>query len=169
MESATAGRVFMISAILALTAAASGVTHTPVTDSLRTSKVSQNESSAPETIAPAQRENPELPLALKIKHSCHESGQSYCMNGICKYHEDQDQVTKHRICVCKPGYTGERCQHMTLTSHTTEEPARYLYMAVGIGIGLLLSALAVVLFYCIQKRRQRSKTTYSKCSVVARV
>ncbi|XP_067902849.1 epigen-like [Heterodontus francisci] len=169
MESATGGFIFIISAILALATAASELTETPVTGSLHTSNLFQNESDALETITPEPEGSPDVPMALKGKHSCYEGGQSYCMNGDCKYHEDQDQATRYRICVCKPGYAGERCQELSLLTHKHLESERYLYITVGFGIGLLLSGLAVILYYCCRNRCQQSKTTYSKCSVEARV
>uniref|UniRef100_UPI00398E744B epigen-like n=1 Tax=Pristiophorus japonicus TaxID=55135 RepID=UPI00398E744B len=169
MEPAAGGRVFMISAILALTAAAGELTQTPITDSLRTFNAFHNQSDAVETVSPAERGDLGVPQALTLKQACHEIDQSYCMNGICKYYEDQDQNNRHRICICKAGYNGERCQHMVLTSHTTPKSERYLYLAVGIGIGLFLSAFAVILYYCVRQRCQESKTTYSKCSGVASV
>ncbi|XP_041052097.1 epigen-like [Carcharodon carcharias] len=167
MESVTGGSIFIINAILALATATSEHTQLPITEPLHTFNVSQNTSDALETIMSEHKENPDVPRALEVKHSCYEGGQNYCMNGDCRYHEDQ--VTRYRMCVCKAGYMGERCQHLTLPSHTAQESERYLYITVGIGIGLFFSGLIALLYYCCRNRCQRSKTMYSKCSIQARV
>uniref|UniRef100_A0A4W3K888 EGF-like domain-containing protein n=1 Tax=Callorhinchus milii TaxID=7868 RepID=A0A4W3K888_CALMI len=95
----------------------------------------------------------ELPAVLLVQKPCHKDDKSYCMNGICTYQDDQDQSMKHRI--CHAGYTGDRCQHMTLTSHTTEDSERYI--AIVIGSGFLLIALAGVLFYFIHYRALKTQ------------
>ncbi|XP_059821464.1 epigen-like [Hypanus sabinus] len=133
------------------------------------SSISGRELSGPETTAPAVRGNSSRFMALNSKQNCHQSDQDYCMNGICQYHEDHDQVTRYRICICDPGYTGTRCQHAILPSQGAEKSERYLYIAVGMGIGLLLSGLAVLFFYYFRSRCQKSKTMYSVCSSMARV
>ncbi|XP_062901167.1 epigen [Mobula hypostoma] len=160
--------VYILSA-LALAVALSEQTPTPASENLPTSNISGRELSGPETMAPAVRGNSSRFMALNLNKNCHQSDQGYCMNGICQYHEDHDQVTRHRICICQSGYTGTRCQHALLTSRGVEKSERYLYIAVGMGIGLLLSGLAVLFFYCFRSRCQKSKTTYSACSRMARV
>ncbi|XP_072351345.1 epigen-like isoform X1 [Scyliorhinus torazame] len=170
MKSVTGGPIFIISVILALARAASELTQLPTTESLHTFNVSQNTSDTLETPTPEHKAgNPNVPRTLELKHSCYEGGHSYCMNGDCMYREDQDQITKLRTCVCKPGYRGERCEELTLLSHATQQSELYMYIAVGIGVGLLFSGLAVLLYYCCRNRCRKSKQMYSKCSVEARV
>ncbi|XP_051901825.1 epigen-like [Pristis pectinata] len=162
------GASVYILSVLALAVAVSEST-TSVSETLPNSIVSENKSSGQESTAPTLRGNSSQFMALNSKQNCHQSEQDYCMNGICQYHESQDQVTKHRICICHQGYTGTRCQHVLLTSQGVEKSERFLNIAVGIGIGLLLSGLAVLFYYCCRKRCQKSNTMYSTCSRQARV
>ncbi|XP_048400761.1 epigen-like [Stegostoma tigrinum] len=169
MESVTGGSIFTLSVIFAMAVTASEVTQMPVSESLHTLGLSENTSTTLEPITGELRGDPETPRTLRVRQQCYEGGQSYCMNGDCRYHEDQDQITNYRICVCKPGYMGERCEHLTLTTHTSLESERYLYISVAIGIGLVFSGLSVLLYYCCRNRCQKSKPIYNKCSVEARV
>lgn len=51
---------------------------------------------------------------------------------------------------CFTGYTGERCEHLTLTSYAVDSYEKYI--AIGIGVGLLLSGFLVI-FYCYIRKR----------------
>ncbi|XP_078062293.1 epigen-like [Mustelus asterias] len=170
MKSITGVPIFIINAILALAAAAGELTQPPVTESLHTFNVSQNASDALETITREHKGNPDLPRVLEVRQSCYEGGHSYCMNGNCTYHVDQDQMKRHRTCVCNSGYEGERCEQLViLSSHTVQQSEQYFYITIGIGIGLLFSGIIVLLYHFCQKRCKKSKAVYSKCSVAARV
>ncbi|XP_072439876.1 epigen-like isoform X1 [Chiloscyllium punctatum] len=169
MESVTGQSFITLSVIFAAAVAPSELTEVPFTESLHTPGVSENTSATLEPITGEHRGNPETPKTLRVRQQCYEGGQSYCMNGDCRYHEDQDQITNYRICVCKPGYMGERCEHLTLTTHTSLESERYLYISIAIGIGLVFSGLTVLLYYCCRNRCQKSKSMYNKCCEEARV
>ncbi|XP_005401368.1 PREDICTED: epigen isoform X2 [Chinchilla lanigera] len=100
----------------------------------------------------------EGPVALKFSHPCLEEHSSYCINGLCAFHRELDQA----ICRCYTGYTGERCEHLTLTSYAVDSYEKYI--AVGIGVGLLLSGFLAI-FYCyIRKRCLHLKSPYNMCS-----
>ncbi|XP_007890163.1 epigen [Callorhinchus milii] len=167
MEYSAGKYIVIINAIIAMTNAGNILSKTAAPGLLSASDVLQNELESAAQNKPAQKEAQELPAVLLVQKPCHKDDKSYCMNGICTYQDDQDQSMKHRMCVCHAGYTGDRCQHMTLTSHTTEDSERYI--AIVIGSGFLLIALAGVLFYFIHYRCQKSNATYNKCLREAQV
>ncbi|XP_055500027.1 epigen-like [Leucoraja erinacea] len=162
MESMASVYIF---SVLALAAAVSDPTLTPGPVTRPTVIAPHNQSRVQETHYGSSGRL----MALSSKASCLQSDQDYCMNGICQYHEDSDLVTKYRICVCHPGYSGSRCQYAPLSTRTLEKSERYLYIAVGIGIGLSLSGLAVLLFYCLRWRAQERKMRYGACPRQANV
>uniref|UniRef100_A0A671G422 Epigen n=1 Tax=Rhinolophus ferrumequinum TaxID=59479 RepID=A0A671G422_RHIFE len=98
-----------------------------------------------------QTDYTEGPIALKFSHPCVEDHHSYCINGVCAFHHE----LKKAICRCFTGYTGERCEHLTLTSYAVDSHEKYI--AIGIGVGLLLSGFLSI-FYCyIRKRYEKNK------------
>ncbi|XP_073898102.1 epigen isoform X2 [Castor canadensis] len=100
----------------------------------------------------------EGPIALKFSHPCLEDHNSYCINGVCAFNHE----LKKAICRCFTGYTGERCEHLTLTSYAVDSYEKYI--AIGIGVGLLLSGF-LAMFYCyIRKRCLKLKSPYNICS-----
>ncbi|XP_029091197.1 epigen [Monodon monoceros] len=101
----------------------------------------------------------EGPLALRFSHPCLEDHHSYCINGVCAFHDELEKA----ICRCFTGYTGERCEHLTLTSYAVDPYEKYI--SIGIGVGLLLSGFLVI-FYCyIKKRCLKLKSPYNNvCS-----
>ncbi|XP_066088988.1 epigen [Saccopteryx bilineata] len=100
----------------------------------------------------------EGPIALKFSHPCLEEHNSYCINGGCAFHHE----LKKAICRCFTGYTGERCEHLTLTSYAVNSYEKYI--AIGIGVGLLLSGFLAI-FYCyVRKRCLQLKSPYNICS-----
>ncbi|XP_011782558.1 PREDICTED: epigen isoform X2 [Colobus angolensis palliatus] len=102
-------------------------------------------------ITAQQADNLEGPIALKFSHLCLEDHNSYCINGACAFHHELEKA----ICRCFTGYTGERCEHLTLTSYAVDSYEKYI--AIGIGVGLLLSGFLVI-FYCyIRKRYEKDK------------
>nr|XP_006993572.1 epigen isoform X1 [Peromyscus maniculatus bairdii] len=100
----------------------------------------------------------EGPVALKFPHPCLEDHHSYCINGVCAFHHE----LKKAICRCFTGYTGERCEHLTLTSYAVDSYEKYI--AIGIGVGLLISAFLAVLHCYIRKRCLNLKSPYIICS-----
>ncbi|KAM7326519.1 hypothetical protein ACRRTK_014997 [Alexandromys fortis] len=100
----------------------------------------------------------EEPVALKFSHPCLEDHNSYCINGMCAFHHELERA----ICRCFTGYTGERCEHLTLTSYAVDSYEKYI--AIGIGVGLLISALLAVLYCYVRKRCLNLKSPYIICS-----
>ncbi|KAL1790706.1 epigen isoform X1 [Sigmodon hispidus] len=92
----------------------------------------------------------EGPAAFRFSHPCLEDHNSYCINGVCAFHRE----LKKAICRCFTGYTGERCEHLTLTSYAVDSYEKYV--AIGIGVGLLISAFLAVLYCYIRKREMKS-------------
>uniref|UniRef100_A0A8D0NEQ5 Epigen n=1 Tax=Sus scrofa TaxID=9823 RepID=A0A8D0NEQ5_PIG len=85
-------------------------------------------------------------IALKFPHPCLEDHHSYCINGVCAFHHELETA----LCRCFTGYTGERCEHLTLTSYAVDSYEKYI--AIGIGVGLLLSGFLLI-FYCYIRKR----------------
>ncbi|KAM4854933.1 epigen [Thomomys bottae] len=97
-------------------------------------------------------------LDLKFSHPCLEDHNSYCINGVCAFHHELEKA----ICRCFTGYTGERCEHLTLTSYAVDSYEKYI--PIGIGVGLLISSF-LAMFYCyIRKRCLKLKSPYNICS-----
>ncbi|XP_012660787.2 epigen [Otolemur garnettii] len=110
------------------------------------------------TINQTEANNTEGAIALRFSHPCLEDHNSYCINGVCAFHHELAKA----ICRCFTGYTGERCEHLTLTSYAVDSQEKYI--AVGIGVGLLLSGFLAI-FYCyIRKRCLKTKSPYNICS-----
>ncbi|KAM4810920.1 epigen isoform X1 [Urocitellus parryii] len=100
----------------------------------------------------------EGPIALRFSHRCLEDHNSYCINGMCAFHHELEKA----ICRCYTGYTGERCEHLTLTSYAVDSYEKYI--AIGIGVGLLISGFLAI-FYCyVRKRCLKLKSPYNICS-----
>ncbi|XP_038615769.1 epigen [Tachyglossus aculeatus] len=110
------------------------------------------------TVNRTEAESPRGPEALKLPHTCLTDHHSYCINGVCAFHHD----LKKPLCRCPSGYTGERCEHLTLTSYAVDSYEKYI--AVGIGVGLLLSGLVAVLYCYVRKRCMKLKSPYKMCS-----
>ncbi|VFV42289.1 epigen [Panthera pardus] len=110
------------------------------------------------TVNKTEADYTEGPIALKFSHPCLEDHNSYCINGVCAFHHELEKA----ICRCFTGYTGERCEHLTLTSYAVDSYEKYI--AIGIGVGLLLSGFLAI-FYCyITKRCLKLKSPYNICS-----
>ncbi|XP_048703031.1 epigen [Caretta caretta] len=96
----------------------------------------------------------EEPIALKLIQSCLEEHDSYCINGLCAFHNE----LKKPICRCLTGYSGERCEHLTLNSYALNSYERYI--AVGIGAGMLLSGIIALIYCYVRKRCGKLKSPY---------
>ncbi|XP_066566929.1 epigen isoform X2 [Amia ocellicauda] len=99
----------------------------------------------------------QLPHMLELLSPCTGDNQSYCMNGHCSYRTDVNKPT----CRCFKNYTGERCQHLLLDSHSEENSEKLI--AIGIGVFLLFCAITVTLYCCIKKRCKKEKSPYQIC------
>ncbi|XP_027795524.2 epigen isoform X1 [Marmota flaviventris] len=110
------------------------------------------------TVNKTEDDYAEGPIALRFSHPCLEDHNSYCINGMCAFHHELEKA----ICRCYTGYTGERCEHLTLTSYAVDSYEKYI--AIGIGVGLLISGFLAI-FYCyIRKRCLKLKSPYNICS-----
>ncbi|XP_014185803.1 MAM and LDL-receptor class A domain-containing protein 1 [Haplochromis burtoni] len=89
--------------------------------------------------------------------SCHECPPMYCM-----YHGSCHVMTQGPVCICQPGWTGNRCHVREKPSLSTPSPkpedTQMVPVYVGIGIGLLLLVLGVAV--CVLALRKR------KCHVI---
>ncbi|XP_041113361.1 epigen-like isoform X2 [Polyodon spathula] len=99
----------------------------------------------------------EIARALEIHSPCTEDDQSFCINGICSYQRELNTPT----CRCLKDYTGERCHHLLLDSHTEEVHERCI--AIGVGIFLLIGGTMGILYCCIRKRYKKQKSPYQIC------
>ncbi|XP_030048355.1 epigen [Microcaecilia unicolor] len=88
---------------------------------------------------------------------CLEEHRSYCIHGFCSFHKDLSL----RICRCFSGYTGERCEHLTLNTYSTDSPVNYI--AVGVGVGILLSGIIAFIYCTVQMRCVKPKSPYKIC------
>ncbi|XP_025053848.1 epigen isoform X1 [Alligator sinensis] len=95
---------------------------------------------------------------LKLMQSCLEEHHSYCINGLCAFHNE----LKKPICKCLAGYNGERCEHLTLNSFALDSYEHYI--AVGIGVGMLLSGIVGVI-YCYFRKRYGEKCRGMFCRI----
>ncbi|XP_006009401.1 epigen isoform X2 [Latimeria chalumnae] len=100
----------------------------------------------------------EMPVVLQLKSPCVEEHENYCLNGICTFHKELRKPT----CRCHPRYDGERCEHMALTIYTPSVSEKYI--AIGVGLGLLISGTITILYCCVQKRCKKSNSPYKVCS-----
>ncbi|XP_042638843.1 epigen [Orycteropus afer afer] len=104
------------------------------------------------TVNKTEADYTEGPIALKFLPPCLEDHNSYCINGVCAYHHELEKA----ICRCLTGYTGERCEHLTLTSYAVDSSEKYI--AIGTGVGLLLSSFLAILYCYIRKRCLKLKS-----------
>ncbi|XP_075401039.1 epigen [Tenrec ecaudatus] len=116
-----------------------------------------------ETVNATEADHTEEAVALKLSPFCLEDHKSYCINGVCAFHLELEKA----ICRCFTGYTGERCEHLTLTSYTVDSYEKYI--AVGIGVGLLLSSFLAMLYCytrkrCLKLKSSKLKSPPSVCS-----
>ncbi|XP_075421611.1 epigen [Ascaphus truei] len=98
------------------------------------------------------------PVLQNVKNICFEEYYNYCINGLCTFHKQLNLP----ICRCLSGYTGERCEHMVLSSYKSDD--QVTYVAIGIGFGLLLSGIIGFVWCYMDKRCTKSKSTYEMCS-----
>ncbi|XP_053120651.1 epigen [Hemicordylus capensis] len=97
------------------------------------------------------------PTYLKSVQSCHEEHHNYCINGLCIFHVELKTPT----CRCLAGYSGERCEHLMLNSYTQFSSEHYI--AVGTAAGMLLIAIAAVIYCYIRQRCRKTKSSYKVC------
>ncbi|KAM4672388.1 bifunctional methylenetetrahydrofolate dehydrogenase/cyclohydrolase 2, mitochondrial isoform 3-T7 [Amazona ochrocephala] len=99
----------------------------------------------------------EKPKLMKLMQTCLEEHHSYCINGLCAFHSE----LRKPICKCLAGYNGERCEHLTLNSYAHNSYERYI--AVGIGMGILMSGILAIIYCYVRKRCRKLKSPYSVC------
>ncbi|OCT97271.1 epigen [Xenopus laevis] len=92
---------------------------------------------------------------IEDNNPCRKEYLNYCLNGQCVFHADLTTP----LCRCDTSFTGERCEHMTLLAYSQDEEA--VYIAIGIGVGLLISGAIFFIWYCWKKRCK--KTDYETC------
>nr|XP_004665402.1 epigen [Jaculus jaculus] len=131
------------------------VTVTTLTEAVGTTMPPRRAQQSNWTVNKTEADYMEGPVALRFSHPCLEDHNSYCINGVCAFHHELEKA----ICRCFTGYTGERCEHLTLTSYAADSYEKYV--AIGIGVGLLTSAFLAV-FYCyVRKRYLNPKSPYN--------
>ncbi|XP_073457413.1 epigen [Aquarana catesbeiana] len=89
--------------------------------------------------------------------ACPEKYTNFCINGGCIFHKGLDIP----ICRCVSGFTGERCEHVTLPVYLPESEVTYI--AIGILVGLLLSGL-IVFIWCYKEKRCKPTPDYETCN-----
>ncbi|XP_030620989.1 epigen [Chanos chanos] len=94
------------------------------------------------------------PQALHLIRPCGEEHSGFCFNGECTYPPDQDLPT----CRCLPSYSGERCEHVALTTQGLSSPEEII--AVVAGVVLLICCVVGVTYCCIRKRCQKQSLPY---------
>ncbi|XP_043917099.1 epigen [Protopterus annectens] len=92
------------------------------------------------------------PVVLESTVSCSGKFQSFCIHGICSFLEEENKP----ICRCDLDYYGERCERLTLNAYSLSTPEKYI--AVGVGVGLLITGAFILFCCCIMKRK--SDTPY---------
>ncbi|XP_006898512.1 PREDICTED: epigen isoform X2 [Elephantulus edwardii] len=91
----------LFNAMAAFTEEASITVTPPITTQLSNWTVNKTEADATER-----------PITLKFSPPCLEDHNSYCINGVCTFHQELEKA----ICRCLTGYTGERCECLKLKS-----------------------------------------------------
>ncbi|XP_075045646.1 epigen [Mixophyes fleayi] len=101
----------------------------------------------------------ELKNITQEETACPGEYASFCINGDCVFHKAVDTP----LCRCSSGFTGERCEHFILPA-TYGKEIEATYIAIGIGVGLLISGLIVFVLCYRQKRCKKSTQNYGMCN-----
>ncbi|XP_073444087.1 epigen [Dendrobates tinctorius] len=112
------------------------------------------------TLSPtAKRRNstPEWKDKVLYDGECPEDLASFCINGHCIILESLEEP----LCRCNSEFTGERCEQIILSAIKIKE-MEAAHIAIGIGIGLLISGLIVVIWLNKEKRCKRSAPNHLK-------
>ncbi|XP_048856983.1 epigen-like isoform X1 [Brienomyrus brachyistius] len=99
----------------------------------------------------------ELPRVLKVMSPCTGEKENFCVNGVCGY----DPELNTPSCTCPPNFTGVRCQHILMNSHSQENPEALI--AIGAGVAVLLCCLAGAIYCCMKKRCRNTNQPYQIC------
>ncbi|XP_056320322.1 epigen [Danio aesculapii] len=102
-------------------------------------------------------ENGEEPLALAVQRPCGPEHEGFCVNGVCSYSTELDTP----ICRCIEKYSGVRCEHVIMDARSLSSPEGVI--GISCGVVLLLGMLAVLLYFCLKKRCQKSPPPYKNC------
>ncbi|KAG7481098.1 hypothetical protein MATL_G00063280 [Megalops atlanticus] len=92
----------------------------------------------------------ETPEVLRLPRPCSEDYQGFCIHGQCIILPDLNTP----VCSCPQSYSGERCQHLVLASHSGRADPEKL-IAIGVAVALLLCGLTGALYCCVRKRCEK--------------
>ncbi|XP_069832866.1 bifunctional methylenetetrahydrofolate dehydrogenase/cyclohydrolase 2, mitochondrial-like isoform X1 [Dendropsophus ebraccatus] len=82
---------------------------------------------------------------------CPEDFASFCIHGHCFVLKSLGEPS----CRCISGFTGERCEHIILSTTQVKE-IEATHIAIGIGVGLLISGLIAFIWFYKEKRCKKS-------------
>ncbi|KAM8939395.1 epigen [Pelodytes ibericus] len=114
---------------------------------------------APKTNSTVSKtEDHELDLNLQNSSPCVGEYSGFCINGHCTFHKG----LRNPICRCPSDYIGERCGQLSLPSNKPND--NVTYVAIGIGLGLLISGFIAFIWCYRNKRCKKAKANYGICS-----
>ncbi|XP_073511409.1 epigen [Phyllobates terribilis] len=90
---------------------------------------------------------------------CPEDLASFCINGHCIILKSLGEP----LCRCNSGFIGERCEQIILSAVKVKE-MEATHIAIGIGIGLLISGLIVFIWFYKEKRCKKSAPNHLRCN-----
>ncbi|XP_067269626.1 epigen isoform X2 [Pseudorasbora parva] len=99
----------------------------------------------------------EQPQVLAVQGPCGPEHEGFCFNGVCSYSSELDIP----ICRCNKLYSGMRCEHLLLDVHIFSSPEEVI--GICCGVVLLLGAIIVLMYFCLQKRCQKPSLPYKNC------
>ncbi|XP_053535978.1 epigen [Ictalurus punctatus] len=99
---------------------------------------------------------PDLNTTHNLTHNeqqdplCSKQRKSYCINGLCLFHENSSMPSCTCVCRCHVDYLGERCEHMNsqfvIGPYNLEE-----VISISCGVILLLACACMLGCCCYRK------------------
>ncbi|XP_075705916.1 epigen [Rhinoderma darwinii] len=103
---------------------------------------------------------PESNNNFLYEDACPEDYTSFCINGGCFFLKSIGEP----LCRCNSGFTGQRCENIILSATKVNE-MEATHIAVGIGVGLLISGLIAFLWFYKEKRCKKTGQNHTRCNI----
>ncbi|KAB5540200.1 hypothetical protein PHYPO_G00099150 [Pangasianodon hypophthalmus] len=88
------------------------------------------------------------PWVLPVHRLCSGQNESYCINGVCSFHENINTLS----CTCHSGFMGKRCELRDLTSGVSTYYNLEEVIALSCGVILLLACVCVLGCCCCYRK-----------------
>ncbi|XP_069781652.1 probetacellulin [Narcine bancroftii] len=91
--------------------------------------------------------------ASQSKHfsKCPKRFESYCIQGQCRFMVSEEQPS----CVCKPGYTGSRCEMVDML-YLISKQDQFIIMGLVLAM-MVLIILIIIICICVHHYRRKCK------------